>query len=77
MKIILQFFAHIINHKMYKLFYYKSDQITTLVQRLNSTSERRRFSDIDTTLYLGRRRRDQYPTYIQRHVFAGWYLCSR
>ena len=60
---------------MYKLnkkqLYYKSDQITTSVQRLNSTSEWRRYFDVGTTLYLGRRRRDLYPTLIQRHVFAG------
>ena len=45
---------------MYKLnknkIYYKSDQITTSVQRLNSTSQ--------PTSNL-------YPTLIQRHVFAG------
>jgi len=33
---------------MYKL-YYKSDQITTSVQRRNTTSEWRRYSDIGTT----------------------------
>ena len=36
-------FSIIINHKMYKLnknkLYYKSDQVTTSVQRLNLTSE--------------------------------------
>ena len=57
---------------MYKLnknkLYYKSDQITTSVQRLNSMSE---YSNVGTTLYLGRRRRDLNTTYIQRHVFAG------
>ena len=46
-------FSHIINHKMYKLnknkLYYKSDQITTSVQRLNPTLERRRYSDVGTT----------------------------
>ena len=60
---------------MYKLnknkLYYKSDQITTSVQRLNPTSELRRYSDVGTTLYLGRRRRNLDPTLIQRHVFAG------
>ena len=52
---------------MYKLnknkLYYKSDQITTSVQRLNSMSE---YSNIGTTLYLGRRRRSLNTTYIQR-----------
>ena len=60
---------------MYKFnknkLYYKSDQITTSVQRLNPTSEWRRYSDVGTTLHLGRRRRDLNTTYIQRHVFAG------
>ena len=55
---------------MYKLnknkLYYKSDQITTSVQRLNPTSEWRRYSDGGTTLYLGSRRRDLNTTYIQR-----------
>jgi len=56
-------FSHIINHKMYKLnknnLYYKSDLITTSVQRLNSTL--RPISNL-------------YPTLIQRHVFAGMHL---
>ena len=55
---------------MYKLnknkLHYKSDQITTSVQRLNSTSEWRRYSDVGTTLYLGRRRRDLNTTLYQR-----------
>jgi len=62
----MKIFSHIINHKMYKLnknkLYYKSDQITTSVQLLNSTSEWRRYSDVGTTLYWGRRRRNLYPT---------------
>ena len=52
-------------HNKNKL-YYKSDLITTSVQRLNSTLEWRRYSDVGTTLYLGCRRRNLYPTYIQR-----------
>ena len=55
---------------MYKLnknkLYYKSDQITTSVQRLNPTSEWRRYSDVGTTLYLDRRRHGLDTTYIQR-----------
>ena len=53
-----------------KTNYYKSYQNTTSVQRLIS------YSHIGTTLFLGRRRLDQTPTYIHRHVFPGviWWL---
>ena len=54
----IAFFSHIINHKVYKLNKNKLLQI----RPNHNVSSTIRYSDVGTTLYLSRRRRDLYPT---------------